>query len=164
MMGICLRTLKRWRKAFLGDGAGKAGTAKKGSARLVGHRLSEEEKRHRILLTFNEPEYGAPPALAAASATSRHSSSIPTKAMPCVEPGWNQRFRRWEYSDPSLSQGAQTTTPTQNSCSEGSSSGRPTPAVALPASTMPANGFLLLWICTTTGPVIVRIDDAFAAG
>ncbi|MCX5944085.1 MAG: helix-turn-helix domain-containing protein, partial [Cyanobacteria bacterium] len=55
---ICLRTLKRWRKTFLGDGDGV--DRRKGSARLVGHRLSEEE-RQRILLTCNQPEYAALP-------------------------------------------------------------------------------------------------------
>ncbi|MBC1262351.1 helix-turn-helix domain-containing protein [Synechococcus sp. BSF8S] len=35
-IGICLRTLKRWRKAFLGDGDGK--DRRKGSPRLVVHR------------------------------------------------------------------------------------------------------------------------------
>ena len=58
VIGICLRTLKRWRKDFLGDGDGV--DRRKGSARLVGHRLSEEE-RQRILLTCNQPEYAALP-------------------------------------------------------------------------------------------------------
>lgn len=57
-IGICLRTLKRWRKAFLGDGDGK--DRRKGSPRLVVHRLSEEE-RQRILLTCNQPEYASLP-------------------------------------------------------------------------------------------------------
>ena len=58
VIGICLRTLKRWRKAFPDDGDGV--DRRKGSARLVGHRLSEEE-RQRILLTCNQPEYAALP-------------------------------------------------------------------------------------------------------
>jgi len=58
LIGICLRTLKRWRKAFLGDGDGV--DRRKGSARLVSHGLSEEE-RQRILLTCNQPEYAALP-------------------------------------------------------------------------------------------------------
>ena len=58
VIGICLRTLKRWRKAFLGDG--DDADRRKGSARLVGHRLSEEE-RQRILLTCNQPEDAALP-------------------------------------------------------------------------------------------------------
>jgi len=58
VIGICLRTLKRWRKAFLGDGDGK--DRRKGSPRLVVHRLSEEE-RQRILLTCNQPEYASLP-------------------------------------------------------------------------------------------------------
>ena len=57
-IGICLRTLKRWRKAFVGDGDGK--DRRKGSPRLVVHRLSEEE-RQRILLTCNQPEYASLP-------------------------------------------------------------------------------------------------------
>ena len=58
VIGICLRTLKRWRKDFLGDGDGK--DRRKGSARLVAHRLSEEE-RQRILLTCNQPQYASLP-------------------------------------------------------------------------------------------------------
>ena len=57
-IGISLRTLKRWRKAFQGDGDGK--DRRKGSPRLVVHRLSEEE-RQRILLTCNQPEYASLP-------------------------------------------------------------------------------------------------------
>ena len=58
VIGICLRTLKRWRKAFLDDWDGV--DRRKGSARLVGHRLSEEESQ-RILLTCNQPEYASLP-------------------------------------------------------------------------------------------------------
>ena len=57
-IGICLRTLKRWRKAFGGDGDGE--DRRKGSPRDVAHRLSEEE-RQRILLTCNQPEYASLP-------------------------------------------------------------------------------------------------------
>ena len=57
-LGISLRTLKRWRRAFAGDGDGE--DRRKGSARLVSHRLSEEE-RQRILLTCNQPEYASLP-------------------------------------------------------------------------------------------------------
>jgi transposase InsO family protein len=57
-IGICLRTLKRWRKAFLGDGDGK--DRRKGSPRKFAHCLSEEE-RQRILLTCNQPEYASLP-------------------------------------------------------------------------------------------------------
>jgi len=57
-IGICLRTLKRWRKAFLGDGGGH--DRRKGSPRLVSHNLSEEE-RQRILLTCNQAEYASLP-------------------------------------------------------------------------------------------------------
>jgi transposase InsO family protein len=53
-LGISLRTLKRWRRAFGVDGDGE--DRRKGSARLVSHRLSEVE-RQRILLTCNQPEY-----------------------------------------------------------------------------------------------------------
>jgi transposase-like protein len=52
-IGICLRTLKRWRKACLGDGGGH--DRRNGSPRLVLHKLSGEE-RQRILLTCNQPE------------------------------------------------------------------------------------------------------------
>ena len=57
-IGICLRTLKRWRRAFVGDGDGK--DRRKGSPRHVVHRLSEEE-RQRILLTCNQPAYASLP-------------------------------------------------------------------------------------------------------
>jgi hypothetical protein len=57
-ISIYLRTLKRWRKAFLSDGDGK--DRRIGSPRDVVHRLSEEE-RQRILLTYNQPEYASLP-------------------------------------------------------------------------------------------------------
>jgi transposase InsO family protein len=57
-LGISLRTLKRWRRAIGGDGDGE--DRRKGSPRLVSHRLSEEE-RQRILLTCNQPEYASLP-------------------------------------------------------------------------------------------------------
>ena len=60
--------------------------------------------------------------------------------MQFVEPLWNQGWRRWEYSDPYLGQGSQTTTPTQSPCSERSRTRLTTPAGTLPARTMPANG------------------------
>lgn len=57
-IGICLRTLKRWRRAFVGDGDGKY--LRKGSPLIVVHCLSEEE-RQRILLTCNQPAYASLP-------------------------------------------------------------------------------------------------------
>lgn len=57
-IGICLRMLKRWQKAFAGDRDGK--DRRKGALRLASHRLSEEE-RQRILLTCNKPEYASLP-------------------------------------------------------------------------------------------------------
>ena len=57
-ISICLRTLKRWRKAFAGDRDGN--DRRKGSDRHVAHRLSEEE-RQRILLTCNQPQYAVLP-------------------------------------------------------------------------------------------------------
>jgi transposase-like protein len=57
-IGICLRTLKRWRRAFAGDRDGN--DRRKGAPRLVTRRLSEEE-RQRILLTCNESEFAALP-------------------------------------------------------------------------------------------------------
>lgn len=57
-IGISLRTLKRWRKAFGGDGEGVDG--RKGSHRHVVHRLSQEE-RQLVLLTCNQPEYSSLP-------------------------------------------------------------------------------------------------------
>jgi hypothetical protein len=58
VIGICLRTFKRWRKAFLVDGNGE--DRRNGSGRLMSHQLSEEE-RQRILLTCNQPEYATLP-------------------------------------------------------------------------------------------------------
>jgi transposase InsO family protein len=57
-IGICLRTLKRWRKALIGDGVGH--DRRKGSPRRVLHKLSAEE-RQRILLTSNQAEYASLP-------------------------------------------------------------------------------------------------------
>jgi hypothetical protein len=57
-IGISLRTLKRWWRAFLCDGDGEA--RRKGSPRLGSHRLSDEE-RQRILLTCNQSEYASLP-------------------------------------------------------------------------------------------------------
>ncbi len=57
-IGICLRTLKRWLKAMIGDGVGH--DRRKGSRRRVLHRLSEEE-RQRIVLTCSQAEYAPLP-------------------------------------------------------------------------------------------------------
>ncbi len=53
-IGICLRTLKRWSKAVIGDGVGH--DRRKRSPRRILHRLSEE-KRQRILPTCNHTQY-----------------------------------------------------------------------------------------------------------
>jgi transposase len=58
LLGVALRTLQRWRRQFAGDGDGL--DRRKGSHRLVSHRLSDEE-RQRILLTCNQPEFAALP-------------------------------------------------------------------------------------------------------
>lgn len=58
LLGVGLATLQRWRRQFAGDGDGLDG--RKGSPRLVSHRLTDEE-RQRILLTCNEPEFAALP-------------------------------------------------------------------------------------------------------
>ena len=59
-MAISLRTLQRWRRQFAGDGDG--GDRRKGSARHVAHRLSQQE-RQQILAVCNEPQYASlPPA------------------------------------------------------------------------------------------------------
>jgi hypothetical protein len=55
-LSIGLTTLQRWRRQFAGGG--DAVDCRKGSHRYVRHRLSEE-KRQRILLTCNEPEFAA---------------------------------------------------------------------------------------------------------
>jgi transposase len=51
LLGVGLTTLQRWRRQFAGDGDGLDG--RKGSHRLVSHRLTDEE-RQRILLTCNQ--------------------------------------------------------------------------------------------------------------
>jgi len=53
-IGICLRTLNRWRKAFVRNG--DAEDRLKDAPRLVSHRLSWEE-RQRILIICNHPQY-----------------------------------------------------------------------------------------------------------
>jgi len=68
-MGISLRTLQRWRRQFAAcaggrDGHGRCdgGDRRKGSARHVPHRLSEQE-RQEILAVCNQPQYASlPPA------------------------------------------------------------------------------------------------------
>ena len=45
-LGISLRTLKRWRRAFGGDGDGE--DRRKGSSRLVSHRLRRPWKTQAI--------------------------------------------------------------------------------------------------------------------
>jgi putative transposase len=57
-IGICLRTLKRWRKALIGDGC--CHDRRKGSPCLITPMLTEEE-RQRILLTCNQAEYASLP-------------------------------------------------------------------------------------------------------
>jgi transposase InsO family protein len=58
LLGVGLSTLQRWRRQFVGDGEGI--DRRKGSPRLVSHRLTEEE-RQRILLTCNQPEFAPLP-------------------------------------------------------------------------------------------------------
>ncbi len=47
LLGVALTTLQRWRRQFAGDGDGL--DRRKGSPRLVSHRLTDED-RQRILL------------------------------------------------------------------------------------------------------------------
>jgi transposase InsO family protein len=58
LLGVGLTTLQRWRRQFAGDGDGQ--DRRKGSHRLVSHRLTDEE-RQRILLTCNQSEFAALP-------------------------------------------------------------------------------------------------------
>ena len=58
LLCIGLSTLQRWRRQFAGDGDGV--DRRKGSHRVISHRLTEEE-RQRILLTCNQPEFAALP-------------------------------------------------------------------------------------------------------
>jgi len=63
-MAISLRTLQRWRRQFAAHDAsgGADGDRRKGSARHVPHRLSDQE-RQRILVVCNQPQYASlPPA------------------------------------------------------------------------------------------------------
>jgi len=67
-MAISLRTLQRWRRQFAahdasgGADGGGGGDRRKGSARHVPHRLSDQE-RQRILVVCNQPQYASlPPA------------------------------------------------------------------------------------------------------
>ena len=58
LLGVGLITLQRWRRQFADDGDGLNG--RKGSPRQVYLRLTDE-KRQRILLTCNQPEFAALP-------------------------------------------------------------------------------------------------------
>jgi len=58
LLGVGLTTLQRWKRQFAGDGDGL--DRRKGSPRLVSHRLTQEE-RQRILLTCHQPEFAALP-------------------------------------------------------------------------------------------------------
>jgi len=58
LLGVGLTTRQRWRRQYAGDGDGL--DRRKGSHRLVSHRLTDEE-RQRILLTCNQPEFAALP-------------------------------------------------------------------------------------------------------
>ena len=57
-IGISLRTLKRWRKACLGEGDGR--DRRKGNPRQVSHRLNEEKHEH-VLLICNQTDYASLP-------------------------------------------------------------------------------------------------------
>ncbi len=57
-MAISLRTLHRWRQQFAGDGDGV--DRRKGSARHVAHRLSQQE-RQQILAVCNETPFASQP-------------------------------------------------------------------------------------------------------
>lgn len=57
-MGVGLTNLQPWRRQLAGGGDGLDG--RKGSPRLVSHRLNDEE-RQRILLTCIQPEYASLP-------------------------------------------------------------------------------------------------------
>ena len=59
LLGVGLTTLQRWRRQFKRNEGGIDG--RKGSHRIVCHRLSAEE-RQRILLTCNKPEFAALPS------------------------------------------------------------------------------------------------------
>jgi transposase InsO family protein len=54
LIGICPRTLRRWRIAF--EAYGFSQDRRKGSARMVAHRFSKEE-RQQVLLTVNDARF-----------------------------------------------------------------------------------------------------------
>jgi len=58
VLGVGLTTLQRWRRQVADDKDGL--DRRKGSHRMVSHHLSDE-KRQRILLTCNQPEFAALP-------------------------------------------------------------------------------------------------------
>jgi hypothetical protein len=57
VIGICLRTLKRWQREFKANGNG---IDRRIGSSHVAHRLSVE-KCPRILITCNEPKYSSLP-------------------------------------------------------------------------------------------------------
>ena len=64
--------------------------------------------------------------------SSHPRSCTPSSVVQCVGRRWKRGWRRWACSDPSLGQGSQTTTPTQNPCFVLSSPGRtPQPALCM---------------------------------
>ena len=109
VIGICLRTLKRWRKDFLGDGDGV--DRSKGSARLAVHRLSEEE-RQRIMLLCSQPEYEAlPPGQIEPALTNRGCASVPRAAftgcsMPTAKCSVGVRVGQGHQGNPAQCQGS----------------------------------------------------------
>jgi transposase InsO family protein len=54
LLGICLRSLRRWGQAFAAQGFSKDG--RKGSQRHVSHRFSDEERK-RLIETINHPRF-----------------------------------------------------------------------------------------------------------
>ena len=76
-IGICLRTLKRWQKALIGD---RIGDRRKGSPRRVLHKLSEEE-RQRILLNCKQADYAPlPPGQIVPALADQGLTSVPRAA------------------------------------------------------------------------------------
>jgi transposase InsO family protein len=54
LLGICLRSLRRWGHAFAAQGFSKDG--RKGSQRHVSHRFNDEERK-RVIETINNPRF-----------------------------------------------------------------------------------------------------------
>jgi transposase len=84
LLGVGLTTLQRWRRQFAGDEDGL--DRRKGSPRLVFHRLTQEE-RQRILLTCNQPEFTALPGVNYLGGSRQLRRRVPPLSPPAMAGG-----------------------------------------------------------------------------